>query len=87
MPKYEQYNTNTPDLTEFEAWGHFTQLVWKKTLSVGCYTEICSPPVADPLDCKADGTSWLKKVKCGKGGTPAIFTVCDYYPQGKASSY
>lgn len=58
-------------------------MVWKNSTSVGCYTAICSPPGANALDCKPDKTSYLKKMPCGNGGVPAIFTVCNYYPPGK----
>lgn len=82
LPRYPEFGTSSPDLTLFEEWGHFSQLVWKATLSVGCYTEICSPPGADPLDCKSDDTSYLNGLACGNGGIPAIFTVCNYDPPG-----
>lgn len=83
QPKYPEYGISSPDLTLFEEWGHFSQLVWKSTLSVGCYTEICSPPGANTLDCKPDNTSYLSGLDCGNGGVPAIFTVCNYDPPGE----
>ena len=51
-------------------------------MSKACYTSTCSPPGADPLDCDANGKSYLKNVGCGNGGTKAYFTVCNYYPPG-----
>ncbi|KAI7490649.1 hypothetical protein KC357_g1994 [Hortaea werneckii] len=37
----DQYGKEQPDMTNFEGWGHFTQLVWKATTHVGCYTQTC----------------------------------------------
>ena len=83
LPKYPQFGTDTPDMTNFEEWGHFSQFVWKTTISVGCYTAICSPPGADTLACGPDGKSYLSGLSCGNGGIPAIFTVCNYHPPGE----
>lgn len=30
-----------PDMSNFEKWGHFSQIVWKETDRVGCYTQHC----------------------------------------------
>lgn len=30
-----------PDMSNFERWGHFSQIVWKATTRVGCYTQYC----------------------------------------------
>ena len=32
----------SPDMTNFENWGHFSQIVWNNTVSVGCATVTCS---------------------------------------------
>lgn len=71
-----------PDMSNFARWGHFSQIVWKNSKSVGCYTHTCTPTFDKPLECKPDGTSYLKGLKCGNGGIPAQFTVCNYYPFG-----
>lgn len=31
-----------PDMSNFERWGHYSQIVWKSTTSVGCATLLCS---------------------------------------------
>ncbi|RMZ91341.1 hypothetical protein DV736_g1422, partial [Chaetothyriales sp. CBS 134916] len=55
-----------PDMTNFESWGHYTQIVWSDTTEVGCWTTDCS------------GTG-LQNV--GSDVSPE-FTVCNYYPPG-----
>lgn len=82
QPLYPEFGTNTPNTLLFEKWGHFSQVVWSSTKTVGCYTTICSPPGRSTLDCKPDGTSYLSGLECGNRGIPAIFTVCNYHPAG-----
>ncbi|KAJ5793996.1 Ves allergen [Penicillium paradoxum] len=36
------YGQANPDMTNFLDWGHFTQIVWKDTREVGCYTYTCA---------------------------------------------
>jgi hypothetical protein len=31
-----------PDLNTLSLWGHFSQIVWKSTTTVGCYTSDCT---------------------------------------------
>ena len=31
-----------PDMTNFDSWGHFTQIVWKNSNEVGCATVVCN---------------------------------------------
>lgn len=40
LPSY--YGEATPDMSNFEAWGHFSQLVWKDSTSLGCYAKLCA---------------------------------------------
>lgn len=41
LPSY--YGKNNPDLNTFENWGHYSQMVWLATRSVGCATQLCQP--------------------------------------------
>ena len=83
------YGNNNPDMGGFDGWGHYSQVVWSDSESVGCYTSTCFPAGGDPQGCKPDGSSYLKNTPCGDGypgetvGDPAYFTVCNYYPPGK----
>jgi hypothetical protein len=56
-----------PDVSDFEDWGHFSQIIWKSTTSVGCAT----------VDCSASG---LENTD-GSYVAP-WFTVCNYSPPG-----
>ncbi|KXT17446.1 hypothetical protein AC579_5695 [Pseudocercospora musae] len=35
------YGQADPDMSNFENWGHFSQMVWKATEKVGCATQSC----------------------------------------------
>ncbi|CAG7916494.1 unnamed protein product [Penicillium olsonii] len=35
------YGKASPDMSNFDAWGHFSQIVWKGTEEVGCATVVC----------------------------------------------
>jgi uncharacterized protein YkwD len=39
LPSY--YGEATPDMTYFSSWGHFSQVVWKGSSSVGCASQFC----------------------------------------------
>jgi uncharacterized protein YkwD len=39
LPSY--YGEDSPDMQNFEKWGHFSQLVWKKSTGVGCQAQFC----------------------------------------------
>lgn len=78
-----EYGNNSPDMGDFEHWGHVTQMLWKSTTSVGCYTATCSPPGQDPLECGPGQQTYLKYQPCGPGNVRAYFLVCNYYPPGK----
>ncbi|KIV99947.1 uncharacterized protein PV09_08464 [Verruconis gallopava] len=58
--------SNINDATAFDGWGHFTQVVWKGSTSVGCAT----------YDCSASGLA-----NTGSS-VPPYFTVCNYKPAG-----
>jgi hypothetical protein len=36
------YGQASPDMRFFEKWGHFSQIVWMKTIHVGCATVSCN---------------------------------------------
>ena len=36
-----EYGKASPDMSNFSAWGHFSQVVWKSTTEVGCATQYC----------------------------------------------
>lgn len=36
-----------PDMSNFHLWGHFSQIVWKSTTSVGCATQYCPGGLAN----------------------------------------
>jgi len=60
------YGAANPDMTNFAKWGHFSQIVWKASTSVGCAT----------VDCSARGLGNVGS------NVPPYFTVCNYYPAG-----
>lgn len=84
MELFPGYGSDSVDMSNFEKWGHFSQMLWQITQKVGCYTYTCSPAGAPPLDCNpSTGQSYLENTGCGNGGMNAIFTVCNYSPPGK----
>ncbi|KAK3396250.1 CAP domain-containing protein [Sordaria brevicollis] len=42
------YGKENPDMSNFEGWGHFSQLVWKETQELGCYTQFCPAGTMNP---------------------------------------
>lgn len=60
------YGQANPDMTNFEHWGHFSQIVWKATGSVACAT----------ADCSAKGLGGVG------ANVPPYFTVCNYHIYG-----
>jgi len=40
---YPQYGSNDLDMTHFESWGHFSQLVWMGSEKIGCAAQYCPP--------------------------------------------
>ncbi|CAO1602242.1 hypothetical protein XANCAGTX0491_005868 [Xanthoria calcicola] len=82
---YPGFGTDSPDMSNFHAWGHFSQMVWGSTTKVGCYSYNCNPAGKMELDCNpATGQSYLGKTGCGTSGSGMypVFTVCNYSPPG-----
>ncbi|TRX98646.1 hypothetical protein FHL15_000720 [Xylaria flabelliformis] len=49
LPSY--YGQATPDMGNFESWGHLSQLVWASSTTVGCAVQFCPKGTAyDNLD-------------------------------------
>ncbi|KAI0118279.1 CAP domain-containing protein [Nemania sp. FL0031] len=49
LPSY--YGQATPDMTNFESWGHMSQLVWASSTTLGCAVQYCPRGTAyDNLD-------------------------------------
>lgn len=61
------YGQAQPDMSNFEHWGHFSQVVWVGSTHVGCATQ----------DCHSSGLA-----NTGSHVAP-YFTVCNYKNPGK----
>ena len=61
------YFGGEPDVSKLNLWGHFSQIVWKGSTSVGCYT----------ADCSSSG------LQNAGPPIPPYFTVCNYAPPGE----
>jgi hypothetical protein len=44
----EDYGKDNPSMTNFEVWGHFSQLVWVGSEMVGCKAQYCEPGTMYP---------------------------------------
>ncbi|KAK2600785.1 hypothetical protein N8I77_010293 [Diaporthe amygdali] len=42
------YGQANPDFTNFEAWGHYSQIVWVGSQQVGCAAQYCAPGTMNP---------------------------------------
>ena len=65
------YGQSDPDMSNFSSWGHFSQVVWKGTKSVGCATQFCdtgSPMFAAPF------SGWYTVCNYGSPGTSPLFS-------------
>ncbi|KAK4937904.1 hypothetical protein LTR10_021545 [Elasticomyces elasticus] len=65
MASYTYYG-GEPNYNTLDDWGHFSQIVWKGSSSVGCYT----------ANCTATG------LQNSNAGVQPFFTVCNYSPAG-----
>lgn len=41
FPIFPGFGQANPNMTEFDLWGHFTQVLWKDTKDVGCWSAAC----------------------------------------------
>ncbi|CAK7201628.1 hypothetical protein SEUCBS139899_004337 [Sporothrix eucalyptigena] len=37
------YGESNPDMSNFESWGHFSQVVWVASTEIGCASQYCAP--------------------------------------------
>ncbi len=37
------YGKSNPDMSNFESWGHFSQVVWVGSTEIGCAAQYCAP--------------------------------------------
>ncbi|KAL1866515.1 hypothetical protein Daus18300_006750 [Diaporthe australafricana] len=42
------YGQSNPDFTNFEAWGHYSQIVWVGSTQVGCAAQYCAAGTMNP---------------------------------------
>ncbi|KAJ9604205.1 hypothetical protein H2200_011039 [Cladophialophora chaetospira] len=64
------YRQDNADTADFVHWGHFSQIVWKATQEVGCFTQYCPDGLKDPKSGQSEST------------IAPYFTVCNYRPAG-----
>lgn len=64
------YGKADPDMTNFEEWGHYSQVVWKSTTGVGCAAQFC-----DKGTIFDDMGSWFSVCNYFPAGKPLILSV------------
>jgi len=42
MMNYPGYGNDSPDMSNFEGWGHFSQIAWAGTQKIGCAVQQCA---------------------------------------------
>lgn len=47
LPLYPSYG-DEPDMTDFDAWGHYSQVVWKASTTLGCHVQTCAAGTMEP---------------------------------------
>ena len=68
MPEYPgPYDQDNVDTSNFNSWGHFSQIVWKGTQQVGCATQNCPGGVQN-----AQGTNDFTVCNYQPAGKPPI---------------
>lgn len=81
------YGQAQPDMSNFEKWGHFSQIVWKGTTSVGCATQHCPgglgntgsnvPPYFTVCNYKSPGEFMFEK-NCSKVNAILMFSLGNF---------
>lgn len=69
LPEY--YGQANPDFTNFDSWGHFSQMVWLATEEVGCASQYCDAGTIFP-----EFGSWFTVCNYGpEGMRMSLFSV------------
>lgn len=76
---YPSFGAN-PDMTNFEKWGHLSQIVWASTTTIGCAISYCDPGKL------ADGMKgWFVVCNYGPAGNvPGAYATNVKVPKGNA---
>ncbi|KAH9888727.1 scp-like extracellular protein [Xylariomycetidae sp. FL2044] len=79
--KPEFYGQADPDMSNFESWGHLSQLLWKSTETLGCATQFCAKgTMFDTMD------AWYMVCDYGpQGNVAGQYGTNVLAPLGKAS--
>ncbi|XXH02267.1 hypothetical protein Hte_008636 [Hypoxylon texense] len=48
LPEY--YGPAGPDMSTFEEWGHFSQMLWKDSIEIGCVSQFCEAGTIYKID-------------------------------------
>lgn len=73
VSKFTGYGQAQPDMSGFEGWGHFSQIVWAASTKVGCAT----------WDCNTQGlANFQGPCTDGSAACNNFFTVCNFSPPG-----
>jgi hypothetical protein len=71
LPSY--YGQANPDFSNFEVWGHFSQVVWKSTTSIGCATQFCKSGTLFPTV-----AGWFTVCNYGPAGTYPRYSKAEF---------
>lgn len=78
LANYPAYGVASPDMTNFESWGHMSQVVWPTTEQIGCGVSDCggswfaacvyNPPGNYEGDFQVIGAPLAQPTVCGNDG-------------------